>query len=249
MASIATTAKLMPVTSVETWSRTLASTDGRDKLFRLIQYACRLIRGFETGMNGRPITMIGQRVAALEAALGTSRQMWRLFKWTNVWAKQYKTTNDGGVVLDVLGALSDLGLFLYYLFDNLTFVHKVGLVKGNVPTASQRAGKFWLLSTLASLASAIYKLVLLEKNIRQMKQSLTVSKDETVNSEAVVELDKMNRRKNILLSIAVKNLSDSVIAGNLARTNKLHPALTGVCGVISSIVGCYQVWPRYESTG
>lgn len=58
----------------------------------------------------------------------------------NVIAKQYKMTKDEGPVVDVLNALGDLGLFCYFIMDNLTFLMKVGILKGN-PKALVRSEK------------------------------------------------------------------------------------------------------------
>lgn len=250
----------MPALAAETWHRTLSKTDGRDKLFRLFQYLCKLLRGLDVGRMAPKSDTTAGKIAALETALGTSRQIWRLFKWASVYAKsrgRLSSLSFAPPLPDLAAVISDAAMFCYYIFDNITFLHRAKLINGEVRAASRRAARFWLVAVIAGLTGTLHNIISL--HIRERKLRILIAADErakkddeeTDNVEMEtrrVEYSAVLRKKRAALSVVAKHSADSVVAWNLSREQQLHPAVVGACGVVSSLVGFSQVWPKYLPT-
>lgn len=250
----------MSALAVDTWHRTLSQTDGRDKLFRLFQYLCKLLRGLDSGRNAPKSNTAAAKVAALETALSTSRQIWRLFKWASVYAKSRARISSMPLtptLPDLAAVVSDAALFTYYVCDNITFLHKTKLLKGDIGNAARRAARFWLAATLAGFVGTLHTSLALHRRelklLREMAADERAKKNDEGAENAEVEARRAEyaavlRKKRIALAVCLKHSADSAISWSLSRQNQLHPSLTGACGVVSSIVGFWQVWPKYFPT-
>lgn len=227
---------LMTALSAETWHLALSRTEGRDKLFRLAQYACKLARGLQSGTSPPLPGTPSARIAALEGALGASRQLWRLLKWVSVYAKPRANASRAirCDVRELCGVISDTALFAYLLLDNVTFIHKARVVDGDIAAATRRAARFWLVAVLASAAAAAHSVV-------SALHARRVARRTKGNVGARTDA---NRRLMRAVAGVVKHGADAVVAGSLTRKEQLHPALVGSLGVISSAIGLWQVWPR-----
>lgn len=222
--------------SAETWHQTLSKTDGRDKLFRLAQYACKLVRGLDATRD-TPIAR-SATLAAVEAVLASGRQTFRLFKWASVYVR-LRTTG--------LGAVGDAALFGYYVMDNVALLTKMGVVKGDAKLATRRAARFWLVACLVGLAVAVRKVAEMGKEAHRLKREVEGEKEEGGDRRRLYE--EVLRRRRAALLVCGKNLGDVVVAGSLSKEQPWHPTLVGTCGVMSSLIGFWQVWPRYLPTG
>lgn len=243
---------LMSPLAADTWHKTLSQTDGRDKLFRLIQYVCKLLRGLDHGRTTPPSSARTAKVFDLERALSTSRQIWRLFKWASVYAKakpRAASLTTTPPPPDVAAIISDAGLFGYYIFDNLTFLAKVGLLRSDIGMASRRAARFWLLANVAGLTGNLYRANELRKQYREAVEVAREKKEEDGGEGGSVRMGSLLKLQRMTLAICAKNASDVVVAWSLCRDSPFHPALVGACGSVSSVVGFYQVWPKYMPTG
>lgn len=243
--------------AVDTWHRTLSQTDGRDKLFRLIQYLCKLLRGLDSGRVDPLPDTSAARVHALESAMATSRQIWRLLKWASVYAKSRSRVSTAlsttpPPLPDAAAVLADAAMFLYYIADNVTFLHKVKLFNGDARLAARRAARFWLAAVLAGLAGALHNVVTLSRKEKVLAKLIKEQKKDDADTEQTQQRTREYyatlRRKRAALAICAKHGGDSVVAFSLSRENQLHPGLVGACGVVSSLVGFWQVWPKYMPT-
>lgn len=259
MASSATEASLAPLLHSQTWHDALSRTDGRDKLFRLLQYVCKLLRGTLAGRSAPLAGSAVARIAALEAALGSSRQIWRLFKWVSVYARAPPASvaasrlsfRRAPAMPDVAAVAADSALFAYLLADNVAFVRKAGVLPGDAKMAARRAARFWLVAAVASAAGAGVHWWDVHKQMQSLERALEEkgdANDETVK-EAKKELELVVRRQRAAAAVAGKHVADAVVATSLSRETPFHPAVVGAVGVFSSAVGLWQVWPRYVPTG
>jgi hypothetical protein len=58
------------------------------------------------------------------------------------------------------------------------------------------------------------------------------------------ELDQLHHQRNMLLLAFLKNFADMGIAANLVNLITLNKGYLGVCGVISGVIGWYELWPK-----
>lgn len=238
----------MPPLAAQTWHLTLSKTDGRDKLFRLLQYLCKLLRGISTGHTPPTPSTPTATLAALESSLAASRQIWRLFKWASVYANRTHISNT--LTLEHITSVTrDFAMFAYYICDNLTFLHKLRLLRGHPKPATRRAARFWLAAVLTAVTAAVHRLHTLhirQQTLRKVLVARVKAGDDATSQRA--EHSAVLRARRAALANLLKNASDCVVAWNLTRVTPLHPAVVGACGVVSSFVGFTQVWPRYLPT-
>lgn len=236
---------------VSSWHSVLTSVEGRDKLFRLMQYVCRLLRGVYLGRrtpstNGStPLT----GVYALEGALSLTRQVSRMFKWVSIYAK----VGQEGFDKNMLKIIADCALAAYYAADNWTVLCKTGLVKRNPTIAARRAGRLWLIAVLASLTSTAveYKRNVALEGVVKAFVGRTKKQEEEgpqqpseQRKDNQLDLRRIRRERRILSAVLAKHSADSVVAMSLSKVDALHPALVGACGGLSSIIGFWQTWPK-----
>jgi Peroxisomal biogenesis factor 11 (PEX11) len=233
-ATASPTLVLAPLSSSLSWHEALSHPDGRERLFRLLQYALKFIRGAVAGRaTSHPALPLVARVAALESALAAARQVWRLFKWTGFYSKTSLTpllrapaAISQTPLATALATLQDACLASYMALDNVTFLTKISLIRGDAGAAARRAARAWLAASLLGLTGALRRLY--------------------ASGRAEKHLERRLRQRD--LALAAKYGGDVVVAYSLCRAGNdspiAHPALVGACGVVSSLVGFSDVWPR-----
>lgn len=232
---------LMTVLSTDTWHKALSSQVGRDKLFRLIQYVCKLVRGLQVGRNVPKVGTPAGRIYAMEMALSKGRQLWRMAKWVSIYANSpTPSISRSNIVRETLGLISDFAFFAYLVCDNVAFVTKSNIMVGDGALATRRAASFWLVAVIASATAAAHSLLTARK---QRKLLCDTAKDES-NTNIQNELKVVDNRVFLSSVTLAKHSADVVVAGSLASVNQLHPAIVGIFGAFSSAVGLWQAWPR-----
>lgn len=236
--------------SMHTWHRALSDADARDKLLRLAQYSCKLLRAMQ---HNKPFTSSSSRtLLALESALATSRQIARLLKWTSIYVKRRSSSPPTSAVScsqHVLSALSDAALFAYYLCDNFAFLCKTGVAGGDVGAASRRAATFWMASVLTAALHTLLSLLHVRRQVVMLRRMLAQSdhKQSYASRECARNVRKTALLQATLCATLVKQVADVLISFSLCRTKPMHNAITGACGILSSTIGCCQAWPTSDS--
>ena len=93
--------------------------------------------------------------------MSKARKLFRLCKSVNEYHKLIKFLDDcsDGLPILVLGVITRVGLFVFWLFDNLQILSMINFIKGN-PDSFKKVGMTgWLLALLATLISEILKVV------------------------------------------------------------------------------------------
>lgn len=129
-----------PLLSPTSWHSLLSHPDGRDRLFRLLQYLLKLLRG---------ISSPPPHALALEQALGAARQTWRLFKWSGLALRASQGASP------TLSAAQDACLAAYLALDNLCLLTKLGAVGGDAKAAARRAARAWFATSVLGLVGAV----------------------------------------------------------------------------------------------
>lgn len=265
MASFATS-----VISADSVHRLLSQPDGRDKVLRLIQYVCKMLRWLDKPLQKRT-TELSETAAAIEGALGTSRQAGRLFKWASMYVKlkgrqEFRyglmSTLRTSKREDILSLIADLAMFSYYVTDNLTFSSKLGVIQADTPKLSRRGARFWLTSIVAAMSLSLLRIYSMNQRIQTLKkmrierlarQTSTKkynsndgdSDDDNAESdrETINELNQLrDSRRNRILT-AARQVCDLTVACNGSFDVGLHQSFVGLCGTISSTIGLFQIWP------
>lgn len=95
--------------------------------------------------------------------MSKARKLFRLFKSVNEYHKLVKFLDDcsDGMPLLVLGVITRVGLFVFWLFDNLQVLTMINFLKGNPDNYKKIGMTGWLLSLLATIISEILKVIAL----------------------------------------------------------------------------------------
>jgi Peroxisomal biogenesis factor 11 (PEX11) len=230
---------LAPFTSSASWHDAISHPDGRDRLFRLIQYALKFLRGSLAGRNAIDLPPHVARIAQLEVSLSAARQVWRLFKWSGFYSKTSiralaAPALSPSSLATGLATFQDACLASYMVLDNLTFLTKVSLIHGNVAAASRRAARAWLAASFLGLVNSL------------RRWHAATSAASPSPKEGSARSRKRGARRH--MALAAKYAGDAVVAYSLCRATSdsivAHPALVGACGVVSSLIGFSDVWPR-----
>lgn len=162
--------------------------------------------------------------------------------------------------------LQSLSTLLYFLFDNYIWITKVQLIKGDSAKASQRSGFFWFLSLLFQIAVDLLSYYRVQMDHVKLLTAPAVDAaaakklDDKVSCSllfpfsfgclffrllgtiflCVLVLTQHLQRTALHLSL-LKTVCDVPIAGNAAFKGTLTPRVTGALGLVSSLVGLYQV--------
>lgn len=231
-----------PFTSSVSWHLALSHKDGRDRLFRLIQYTLRLLRGLSNGRTV-PTTSPFAQLYALESALAAARQAFRLFKWSGF----YSTTSirdvlnvppripTGNALTSAIASAQDGFLALYLALDNYAFLTKTSVIRGDASAATRNAARAWFVASMLGLVNCV----------RRWHSAGRAGDGKAAPPRARRE----RARRHAVL--AAKYGGDAVIAWSLTgggggggASRPAHPALVGACGLASSLVMFADVWPR-----
>jgi len=226
-------------------SRVLATTNGRDKLCRLFQYFFRVLRVLSADSTSR----IPEISVYLENTLALSRQTFRLFKWINIASKQLTPSPSKPPLIDIMDAIADVGIFMWFLIDNLSWFAKANLIQKKKPQEFTRiAANGWFTNTVFNALSQILLLQkLYSKKVKIEAEIKRMNEQENVR-ELKYELTLIQSKQRAAIIDGLRSLLDIPVAWSLTRESPISPMITGYLGTISSIIGLYQLWPSTQSS-
>lgn len=194
---------------METLIRLHSLRAGRDKEFRAVQYALKVITSFNVENKAN--------LQQLEKTLASFR---KLLRWgtcldTLYGVKSSVQLKDPWTMLTVTGSKVALALYLYY--DHLVWLHQVKLRIGNVAEWSKKSNGWWAVSILVNL-------------VRDLKEVSSV----ILRQPSPRTLDAFLKVHKALLNSLVLNLFDLVLPLSALGLLELPNWTVGVCGVTST---------------
>ena len=251
------------------WQRFLATTDGRDKLYRLVQYAAKTVRGVLAGREADGTLAVAlTKAAILEACMLDSRKVLRLARGVNIVAKRLRQRNgtvsysrvDWARELPAaLEALGDAGLFGFFAADHLAWLYRSklweesgkrdGVASGGAYWGIQ-AGRFYLLASVALLVqqlvrgSALLRMTLLAMLRRlQQRKSVGATSNAATTAATASRSPAVSVEARGWLATTLRYACDVLIGLNMSRPGKYSQTYVGIAGMISSLVQIAQLWP------
>lgn len=214
---------------VNSFLKVLESTNGRDKLGKLLQYSGRFFAWYFTAYH--PNDALAKKATGINKNTALARKLTRLLKWLPLLIKAETTIRTKFLQkkpanLDELTALvSSLGYANYFFWDNLVWFERLGVIKGN-SKYSKLAMYGWFFGILFALLGDSIKLY----------YYLNDQSDFT-------EKQRNDLKKKFALNYA-KNLSDFCIASTGIQLHTFNEGFLGVCGCIAALVGFHELWPK-----
>ncbi|KAI9016251.1 peroxisomal biogenesis factor 11 [Phycomyces nitens] len=233
---------------IEAFNRYLATTAGREKACRLVQYFARFY-AFYLLRTGAPKEAI-QRWADLKSSLGTGRKFFRLLKPVEFAQNGVKSLAIKDEVIRAGTFVKQFGYFFYYCCEAANLANTIKFYKlENIKTITRFGTKCWLAGLTASLLTGIYKFKQLEMRAQMLKKSSkALTGKEADSSERLAELqaEKKQLAKDAY-SARYQFLQDSIdilIPLGGLEILPLDEGVLGLAGMATSMLAMNTQWKK-----
>ena len=215
-----------------------AQTNGRDKLCRLFQYACKFALWYSE--THRPHQALMTQLKNLETTLSTTRKVLRLGKFADMFQGAIKSMSVSDFLHKLCLVIGKTSQGIYLLLDNYIWLGKQGLIKVDTKTFGPRAAKFWLTTIFFNIIRNIYDILNILENESRRRKKKEVSGN---------WVDCCGRHKPVIVD-TVKNMTDLFLPLSILHYIDTSAGFQGIMGMISSIMGIMVTWDpaRYKLT-
>lgn len=220
--------------------RYVATTVGRDKVLRTIQYFSRFYAWYLYRTNN-PSSAI-QPWATLKNQLSLTRKILRIGKFVEhirAASELYDAAmknGSGDKIVQYLQTVRQIGYAGYLTFDTLTVLDAMGVYKYESAKRFQAtAYRFWFTGLAASALAGIYSLYQLKQRTKQVDE-----KDPDGKME-MVKIAKQQKAANIQLT---SDLCDITVPTAALGYINFDDGVIGLAGTLSSLLGAQGVWAK-----
>lgn len=220
----------------------LKYTNGRDKLYRTVQYAARLLAWFYARYGIPQGTFAGVSLDAIKQVLSTSRKLMRLGKPMETLKAAIKafSNQSNDIVVKSLSITRHLNYTLFLSFDALLWLHLTKIRPVSKATSekfTKNAYRFWALGLLSGVITGIYKEQMLSRTlVKARRQALSDEKEGDANVEKVIT-ERVASRK----ALAEDGLNLLIPFKGLDMFN-LSEGVVSAAGLITSVMGLESQW-------
>ncbi|WYZ35616.1 hypothetical protein EsH8_X_000263 [Colletotrichum jinshuiense] len=222
--------------SVAHYNKFVATTVGRDKILRTLQYFARFYAWYLFRTNGSKTEIAPWD--AIKKQFGLTRKIMRIgknvehFKAAAV-ASDAKTTDP---VLRYAAVGRQLGYAGYLTFDAATVLDAAGIKKWEGAKKLQKeAYRFWAIGLIFSVVAQTYTLYRLQQ--REAK----VDKKE---GEGVVEAKRIAIERAVSRLQLISDLCDLTVPTSALAWLNFDDGIVGLAGTVSSLIGVYTQWKK-----
>ncbi|KAJ4424953.1 Peroxisomal membrane protein PMP27 [Gnomoniopsis sp. IMI 355080] len=224
--------------SVAHYLRFVATTVGRDKLLRTLQYFARFYAWYLYRTNGSPAEIAPWD--AIKKQFGLTRKIMRVGK--NVeHLKAAATAADAKAgtldpVLKYAAVGRQVGYAGYLTLDMATVLDAAGIRKSEAAKRLQKeAYRFWAMGLMCSVVAQTYTLYQLR--VREAK----VDKKE---GEGVVESKRIALERSASQLQLLSDLCDLTVPYSALGWINFDDGIVGLAGTLSSLIGVYNQWKK-----
>ncbi|KAK0514833.1 hypothetical protein JMJ35_002212 [Cladonia borealis] len=222
--------------TVAHYLRFVATTVGRDKLLRTLQYFSRFYAWYLYRTNN-PARLIAP-FEAIKKQFGLTRKCLRIGKNVEHFKAAAVAMDAKGMdpVLRYCAVGRQLGYAGYLTFDMITYLDASGIR----PIASakrllQEAYRMWFIGLTFNVIAGMYSLW----QIRQKEQN--IDKNE---GEGVVESKKLVKERTTTNLQIISDLCDLTVPTAALGWANLDDGLVGLAGTVSSLIGVWATWKK-----
>ncbi|PNS15116.1 Peroxisomal bioproteinsis factor 11 [Sphaceloma murrayae] len=225
--------------SVTHFNNYVATTVGRDKALRTVQYFSRFLSFYLYRQNYSQATV--NQFTALKTNLGLVRKAMRLGKFVEhlraaALAYDSKTLDP---ILKYLAVARQMGYAGYLLTDTLTYLDAAGVRKSESAKSMQRqAYQFWALGLAASVVSGVYSLYKIQT------ENKSVIENQGTDAEKKVEGKKVLRDRTAATQQLVSDLCDLTVPSSALGWADLDDGIVGLAGTVSSLIALNTQWKK-----
>ncbi|ROW03202.1 hypothetical protein VSDG_01421 [Cytospora chrysosperma] len=224
--------------SVAHYQRFVATTVGRDKVLRTLQYFARFYAWYLYRTNGSP-----KEIApwdAVKKQFGLIRKVMRVGKNVeHLKAAAAAADAKAGTVDPVLRYTAvgrQLGYAGYLTLDMATVLDALGVRKSEAAKRFQKeAYRFWAMGLVFSVLAQVYTLY-------QLKQR--EAKVDRKEGEGVVESKRIARERSASHLQLISDLCDLTVPSSALGWVALDDGIVGLAGTVSSLIGMSAQWKK-----
>ncbi|KAI9834095.1 MAG: hypothetical protein M1819_003380 [Sarea resinae] len=222
--------------TVSHYLRFAATTLGRDKVLRTLQYFSRFLAWYLYRTN-HPASQIAP-FNAIKKQFSLSRKLLRVGKFVEN-LKAAATASDNKTLDPVIKLLTvgrNLGYAAYLSLDTIAYLDASGIRSTPLTKRAQKeAYKAWFTGLIFGTLTGIYQMY----TIRQ--RSLKIDRKD---GESVVESKKLERERAATSLQLVSDLCDLTIPSSALGYANLDDGIVGLAGTASSLIGARGVWKK-----
>lgn len=223
----------------------VATTTGRDKVMRLLQYFARFYAWYLLRTNGTRAEIAPYE--GIKKSFGQARKLLRVGKniehvkaaavaFDSISAARKTGGSGGDPVLKYAALGRQLGYAGYLSADLLTVPTTLGIKKWEgAPRAGREASRFWAMGLACSIVAQLYTL-------RQLR--LREAKVDKKEGEGVVEAKKIALERYSSQLQLLSDLCDLTIPTSALGWTKFDDGFVGLAGTVSSLIGIYNQWKK-----
>jgi len=228
--------------SVAHYLRYVATTVGRDKVLRTLQYFSRFYAWYLYRTNN-PATAVAP-FTAIKTQFGLTRKIMRVGKFVEHFkaaAELYDASAKiraagGDQIAQYLQVLRQLGYAFYMTLDTLTVLDAAGIKKSaSAKRRQQQAYKAWFVGLVASAIAGIYANYQLTQRAKSINEK---------DGEGKVEAKKIERQRAVTNIQLVSDLCDLTVPTTALGYVAFDDGIVGLAGTVSSLIGVYSVWQK-----
>ncbi|XP_074151251.1 peroxisomal membrane protein 11A [Sminthopsis crassicaudata] len=237
---------------MDAFTRFTNQTQGRDRLFRAIQYTCMLLRYLlEPKADRKKVVM---KLKKLESSVSTGRKWFRLGNVVHAVQATQQSIHVSDLVPRFCLTIANLNRVIYFVCDTVLWVRSVGLISDiNKEKWRKWAARHYYYSLLLNIIRDVYEISLQmeqvaqekakrEKSVPQNHLGPCVADEETEWLQSFLLLLFRSLRKHPpLLLDTVKNLCDILNPLDQLDIYKSNSGVIGLGGLLSSLVGMITV--------
>ncbi|KAL8304493.1 hypothetical protein RB597_004346 [Gaeumannomyces tritici] len=222
--------------SVSHYLKFVATTVGRDKLLRTIQYFARFYAWYLLRTNGTPAVVAPWD--ALKKQFGLVRKVMRVGK--NIEHVRAAAAAADAKAADPVVRYTSIGRQLgyagYLTFDAATVLDAAGVRRSPRAARLQReAYRFWAMGLLCSVSAQLYALYRLKEREARVDRK---------EGEGVVEGKRIALERTAARTQLLSDLCDLTIPFSALGWVGLDDGIVGIAGTVSSVLGVIAQWKK-----
>ncbi|CAD0027058.1 unnamed protein product [Aureobasidium pullulans] len=218
------------------YNKYVATTMGRDKALRLVQYLSRFLAWYTLRTNSPQTTVV--QWSKLKANLGLVRKAMRIGKFVEHF-RAAATAYDSKTLDPVIRFCTtgrQLGYGAYMLTDTLTYLDASGVRPSLAAKKLQvQAYKAWMTGLCFSVLNGVY-------TIYKSRNEEAAQTDKAVAAEKTVEVKKLQR--SAAQTQLISDLCDLFIPVSALGYINVDDGVVGLAGAVSSLIGLMAQWNK-----
>jgi len=226
--------------TVTHYLRYVATTVGRDKVLRTIQYFARFYAWYLYRTNN-PTSAI-QPWTTLKNQFGLTRKILRAGKFvehiragSEIYDAAIKSSN-GDKITQYLQVLRQIGYAGYLFFDLLTLLDALGVKKDpRAKNIQATAYRCWFTGLTASALAGVYNTYRLRQRTKAVNEK---------DAESKVEKVKIARQQHVVNIQLISDLCDLTVPSTILGYANFDDGIIGLAGTTSSLLGVYGAWQK-----